>query len=32
VLFFAAVVVLTIIAASTFDPRLIWDAGSEEES
>jgi paraquat-inducible protein A len=32
VLFFAAVVVLTMIAASTFDPRLIWDAGSEEES
>lgn len=29
VLFFAAVVVLTMIAASTFDPRLIWDAGSE---
>jgi paraquat-inducible protein A len=28
VLFFAAVVVLTMIAASTFDPRLIWDAGS----
>jgi hypothetical protein len=26
VLFFAAVVVLTMIAASTFDPRLIWDA------
>jgi len=29
VLFFAAVVVLTMIAASTFDPRLLWDAGSE---
>jgi len=27
VAFFAAVVVLTMIAASTFDPRLIWDAG-----
>lgn len=26
VLFFAAVVVLTMIAAETFDPRLIWDA------
>ncbi|MBF0629265.1 MAG: paraquat-inducible protein A, partial [Magnetococcales bacterium] len=23
--FFAAVVVLTILAAHTFDPRLIWD-------
>jgi paraquat-inducible protein A len=29
VVFFAAVVVLTMIAASTFDPRLIWDAHSE---
>jgi len=29
VLFFAAVVVLTMLAASSFDPRLIWDAGSE---
>jgi paraquat-inducible protein A len=28
VVFFAAVVVLTMIAASTFDPRLIWDASS----
>jgi paraquat-inducible protein A len=27
VLFFAAVVVLTMIAAESFDPRLIWDAG-----
>jgi len=27
VLFFAAVVVLTMIAATTFDARLIWDAG-----
>ena len=26
VLFFAAVVVLTMIAAETFDPRLIWDS------
>jgi len=32
VTFFAAVVVLTMIAASTFDPRLIWDAGIEKES
>jgi paraquat-inducible protein A len=30
VLFFAAVVVLTMIAAATFDPRLIWDAGSRQ--
>jgi paraquat-inducible protein A len=28
VLFFAAVVVLTMIAAETFDPRLIWDTSS----
>ena len=28
VLFFAAVVVLTMIAAETFDPRLVWDAGN----
>jgi paraquat-inducible protein A len=27
VLFFAAVVVLTMIAAESFDPRLVWDAG-----
>ena len=26
VLFFAAVVVLTMLAAEAFDPRLIWDA------
>lgn len=32
VVFFAAVVVLTMIAASTFDPRLVWDAGVEKES
>jgi paraquat-inducible protein A len=32
VMFFAAVVVLTMIAAGTFDPRLIWDAGTEKES
>lgn len=30
VLFFAAVVILTIFAAESFDPRLIWDAGEEE--
>lgn len=32
VLFFAAVVVLTMIAAETFDPRLIWDAGAGKET
>jgi paraquat-inducible protein A len=26
VVFFAAVVVLTMIAAASFDPRLIWDS------
>jgi paraquat-inducible protein A len=31
VLFFAAVVVLTMLAAMSFDPRLIWDAGSTRE-
>jgi paraquat-inducible protein A len=31
VLFFAAVVVLTMIAAQTFDPRLIWDSSNREE-
>ena len=30
VMFFAAVVVLTMIAAATFDPRLIWDAGAQQ--
>jgi paraquat-inducible protein A len=29
VLFFAAVVVLTILAAQSFDPRLIWDSSGE---
>jgi paraquat-inducible protein A len=29
--FFAAVVVLTILAAESFDPRLIWDAFEEED-
>ena len=31
VLFFAAVVVLTMIAAESFDPRLIWDTGASRE-
>jgi paraquat-inducible protein A len=31
VLFFAAVVVLTMFAAESFDPRLIWDAGAHRE-
>ena len=31
VLFFAAVVVLTMLAAESFDPRLIWDAGTSKE-
>jgi paraquat-inducible protein A len=30
-LFFAAVVVLTMLAVESFDPRLIWDPSSEEE-
>ena len=30
VLFFMAVVVFTILAAQSFDPRLIWDAGAEK--
>jgi paraquat-inducible protein A len=29
--YFAAVVVLTIFAAKSFDPRLVWDAMEEEE-
>jgi paraquat-inducible protein A len=29
VLFFAAVVVLTMLAAQTFDPRLIWDSSHQ---
>jgi paraquat-inducible protein A len=32
VLFFAAVVVLTMLAAESFDPRLIWDSSGAEES
>lgn len=31
VFFFAAVVVLTMIAVESFDPRLIWDAASSRE-
>jgi len=31
VLFFAAVVVLTMLAAKTFDPRLIWDIDTTRE-
>jgi len=30
VIFFAAVVILTMIAAKAFDPRLIWDSASKE--
>jgi paraquat-inducible protein A len=30
--FFAAVVVLTMLAVESFDPRLIWDASSTEEA
>jgi paraquat-inducible protein A len=30
-LFFAAVVVLTMLAVESFDPRLIWDATSPKE-
>ena len=29
--FFAAVVVLTMLAVESFDPRLIWDAASSRE-
>ena len=32
ILSFAAVVILTIFAAGSFDPRLIWDAASREKS
>jgi paraquat-inducible protein A len=31
VVFFAAVVVLTMIAAESFDPRLIWDSLANSE-
>ncbi len=30
VLFFAAVVVLTMIAAESFEPRMIWDSGDDQ--
>lgn len=32
VLFFAAVVVLTMLAAESFDPRLIWDAANPHQA
>lgn len=32
VVFFAGVVVLTMMAARSFDPRLIWDAGVNKEA
>ena len=32
VIFFMAVVVLTMMAAQTFDPRLLWDAPREREA
>ena len=31
VLFFAAVVVITMLAAEAFDPRLIWDAADQQQ-
>jgi paraquat-inducible protein A len=31
VIFFAAVVVLTMLAAEHFDPRLIWDSDTDKE-
>lgn len=31
VMFFAAVVVLTMLAAENFDPRLIWDSSNKED-
>jgi paraquat-inducible protein A len=31
-LYFAAVVVLTMLAADAFDPRLIWDAASSQRN
>lgn len=31
VIFFMAVVVLTMLAAQSFDPRLIWDAGRDSQ-
>ena len=32
IFFFAAVVVLTMLAVESFDPRLIWDSASSEEN
>jgi paraquat-inducible protein A len=32
IVFFAAVVVLTIFAAQSFDPRLIWDSANSMEN
>ena len=32
VLFFAAVVVLTMLAAESFDPRLIWDTANPQQA
>ena len=32
VVFFMAVVILTMLAAQTFEPRLIWDAGRDREA
>jgi paraquat-inducible protein A len=32
VVFFMAVVILTMLAAQTFDPRLIWDSPSERQA
>jgi paraquat-inducible protein A len=29
---FAAVVVLTLLSARSFDPRLLWDASSNERA
>ena len=31
-IFFAAVVVLTMLAVESFDPRLIWDSVSPKEA
>jgi paraquat-inducible protein A len=31
VLFFMAVVFLTMVAAQSFDPRLIWDTGGDRQ-
>ncbi|MEO8740202.1 MAG: paraquat-inducible protein A [Casimicrobiaceae bacterium] len=32
VVFFMTVVILTMLAAQTFEPRLIWDAGRDEQA